>query len=397
MRSCFSWKGWLGGLGLVALWASCTFDRSGVSMDGLTLCGNGAREGAEYCDGDDLGGATCASLNLGGGTLYCNPDCTLNVSLCEQTVECGNGLLEGGEGCDDGNTQDGDGCDHLCQLEATVRCGDGVVDAGEECDDGNTDDQDACLSNCRAAFCGDGHIQTGVELCEPGTVGVTCNSLGYVSGNPGCSADCMSYDVTNCIRRDGQDCGDPSQCQGDVCLDEPSTGWPAGTCTRTCELGNPSSCPGSGVCLPTDRGPNLCFAQCSQSSGCRAGYACFGVPNSSLAVCQPHCEADGDCPDTQTCNLDLGWCTAQTSGSGGLGDYCNDDSDCRGYCIEGEHYCTSPCSLTDGWCPSGGACVDLADGQMADLGFCLRSCTPPGLNCEVGQICQPKSGHDVCW
>jgi len=36
--------------------------------------------------------------------------------LCPAPV-CGNGMLESGEQCDDGNTTDGDGCDHACQLE----------------------------------------------------------------------------------------------------------------------------------------------------------------------------------------------------------------------------------------------------------------------------------------
>lgn len=389
--------GALGGLWLLALWASCTFDASGLSMEGVVLCGNGVQEGNEYCDGADLGGASCASLNLVGGTLYCNPDCTFNVSACEQTAQCGNGQVEGGEGCDDGNTQDGDGCDHLCQVEGTAQCGDGHIDPGEECDDGNTDDQDACLSNCRAASCGDGHVQTGVELCEQGVVGVTCENLGYASGTPGCNADCKGYDVTNCLRRDGQECDDPSQCEGGVCLDEPSTGWPGGTCTRSCDPQNPDPCLGSGVCLSTGSGPYLCFQRCAETSECRASYACFGVPNSSLAVCQPHCEADGDCPGGTTCNLNLGLCNTSSSGSRDFGAYCNYDTDCLGYCIEEHNYCTALCSLSDGWCPPGSACVDLANGSMADLGLCLKSCTPFHGDCSAPQYCQSIDGHDVCW
>lgn len=30
---------------------------------------------------------------------------------------CGDGVQDSGEQCDDGNTRDGDGCDHLCQIE----------------------------------------------------------------------------------------------------------------------------------------------------------------------------------------------------------------------------------------------------------------------------------------
>jgi hypothetical protein len=38
-------------------------------------CGDGRRTGAEVCDGDDLGGATCASEGLGDGALACAAGC----------------------------------------------------------------------------------------------------------------------------------------------------------------------------------------------------------------------------------------------------------------------------------------------------------------------------------
>lgn len=38
-------------------------------------CGNGIIEPAESCDGANLGGQTCASQGLGGGTLACAPNC----------------------------------------------------------------------------------------------------------------------------------------------------------------------------------------------------------------------------------------------------------------------------------------------------------------------------------
>jgi len=50
-------------------------------------CGDGIRDGSEECDGSDLGGQTCASVTAGfvqGGTLSCNPDCTLNEDDCRR-------------------------------------------------------------------------------------------------------------------------------------------------------------------------------------------------------------------------------------------------------------------------------------------------------------------------
>lgn len=50
-----------------------------------TACGDGIVNGAEACDGNDLGGATCESLGLSGpGLPTCSPDCTLDGSSCNQ-------------------------------------------------------------------------------------------------------------------------------------------------------------------------------------------------------------------------------------------------------------------------------------------------------------------------
>jgi hypothetical protein len=46
-------------------------------------CGNGQIEGEEECDGDNFGGQTCESLNLGSGELVCTANCALDTSGCE--------------------------------------------------------------------------------------------------------------------------------------------------------------------------------------------------------------------------------------------------------------------------------------------------------------------------
>ena len=61
-------------------------------------------------------------------------------------ADCGNGTLDQAEQCDDGNTQDGDGCSSVCEVED--ECGDAVLSAGEQCDDGNTISGDGCSSLC---------------------------------------------------------------------------------------------------------------------------------------------------------------------------------------------------------------------------------------------------------
>ena len=70
-------------------------------------------------------------------------------------TRCGNGALESEfETCDDGNREDGDGCDSLCNLEdgftadadgqPKAQCGDSLIQGQETCDDDNTDNGDGC-------------------------------------------------------------------------------------------------------------------------------------------------------------------------------------------------------------------------------------------------------------
>jgi len=46
------------------------------------VCGNNLREGAESCDGIDLGGQSCSTQGFSGGSLACNGDCTFNTAGC---------------------------------------------------------------------------------------------------------------------------------------------------------------------------------------------------------------------------------------------------------------------------------------------------------------------------
>src|ERR1041385_8802971 len=104
---------------------------------------------------------------------------------------CGNGFVtpdEAGEQCDDGNTIDGDGCQHNCD---PGRCGDGIVDPvlGEECDAGDSNStapNAACRPNCQLPRCGDGVMDTAIgEKCDDGNN----------QSSDGCSGDCRSTET----------------------------------------------------------------------------------------------------------------------------------------------------------------------------------------------------------
>jgi cysteine-rich repeat protein len=91
----------------------------------------------------------------------------------------------------------------------TPFCGDGDVDPGEECDDANNDDGDGCAADCSAEtgtpVCGNDVLE-GVEFCEASDT-VACTTLGtFIGGTAGCSATCMSWDVSTCTSPPASTC-----------------------------------------------------------------------------------------------------------------------------------------------------------------------------------------------
>jgi hypothetical protein len=195
-------------------------------------CGNGVQDEGEVCDGDDLGGETCETLGLVSGTLGCRPDCTdFDISDCVAAGMCGNNFTEGVEACD-GDDLDGATCQTLqfytgqlaCLPDCTYDvsgcagyCGDGVVQSVEVCDSTNVGAETcetqgfgggtlACLpdcanfdtTNCISAVCGNGSVEAG-EVCDGDDLdGQTCGSLGFDSGTLACLSDCAEYDTSNC-------------------------------------------------------------------------------------------------------------------------------------------------------------------------------------------------------
>jgi hypothetical protein len=76
-----------------------------------SLCGNGVRDACyyylgdavdcdnsfvEWCDGADLGNATCESRGLGTGTLRCTSDCVFDTSGCSDAGGGSGGAAGGG-------------------------------------------------------------------------------------------------------------------------------------------------------------------------------------------------------------------------------------------------------------------------------------------------------------
>ena len=145
------------------------------------VCGNGAIEGGEDCDGSELGSATCVTEGFTGGVLGCNSDCTFDTSACTTgTGVCGDGILDVGEQCDGTNLNGhtcvtrgfggGElGCSSLCRFDTSgcTNCGNDVIDDGEECD--------------------------GIDFGDK-----TCAGFGYAGGELDCTDQCV-ISLTKCV------------------------------------------------------------------------------------------------------------------------------------------------------------------------------------------------------
>jgi hypothetical protein len=78
--------------------------------DGCRSCGDGMLAASELCDGTNVGSETCQSQGFGGGTLLCDADCvSFDTSQCTPLPTCGDGVRNGGEACD-GNDLGGATC-----------------------------------------------------------------------------------------------------------------------------------------------------------------------------------------------------------------------------------------------------------------------------------------------
>jgi len=135
-------------------------------------------------------------------------DTESDTSTSDTTQDyCGNGVIEPPEVCDDGVNDNGyGGCSPNC-MGLGPYCGDAIAnglfaDGGliEACDDGDTDPADECV-DCEAAFCGDGHVWSGVEICDDGA-----NDDSYDGCAPGCLAlgpHCGDGEVYDGLAPDG--------------------------------------------------------------------------------------------------------------------------------------------------------------------------------------------------
>jgi cysteine-rich repeat protein len=233
-------------------------------------CGNGIVDSAlgELCDdGNDDNGDAC-------------PDGVM-AGTCEP-ARCGDGhVWMGVEECDPG-------ADPTCRADCldTVRCGNGLIDPGEGCDDGNGDNDDACPDGpggtCEPARCGDGHLRDGVEICDDGDTDPAS----------GCRADCLAMvGCGNGFLDVGEVCDDGNGENDDACPD-----GPGGTC-EPARCGDGFMRAGVEQCDDGD-GDNGDGCPDGQGGTCRLAFCGDGFKHAGIEECEL---GDTSCPMAELC------------------------------------------------------------------------------------------------
>jgi hypothetical protein len=195
------------------------------------LCGNGALDPGEACDGVDLGGASCQTLGFNGGQLGCHADCTLDPSGCQGGSErlfgqrcggpwgsCTSGLLcvlfnEGGteEGyctaeCNETQPCPGSPVGAQCVFQLVSSgssvcgflCGptSPICPSGLACSYSDEGQYHYCSTD-PPAQCGNNKVEFGEE-CDGVALGnMSCEAFGYEGGQLTCGPSC-TYDKDGC-------------------------------------------------------------------------------------------------------------------------------------------------------------------------------------------------------
>ncbi len=206
-----------GGAGGGVVITLVTPDASSVDRPSGGTCGDGVIERSEQCDdGNTDSGDGCSRICQ----IENNYSCPQEGQPCVNMAVCGNGTLTSDETCDDGNTTSGDGCSADCKTvetgfqcrvpgkPCTPRCGDSIISGSETCDDGNTNSGDGCSATC--------HLEIGFKCDKPGTAcSKTVCGDGKKEGAEGC-------DDSNTVPFDGcsEDCQIEPDCSGSSCTSQ---------------------------------------------------------------------------------------------------------------------------------------------------------------------------------
>ncbi|MBU0458692.1 DUF4215 domain-containing protein [Patescibacteria group bacterium] len=176
--------------------------------------------------------------------------CVFETGECMPKVACGDGIMvDVREECDDGNTENNDGCNSNCRIEASCDagfgkqcCGNKTIDPGEECGDASWKQcipgkicRDCLCYKVSEPTCGDSKVEVDEE-CDKGIAnGNKCKAfyMPYYGGvHPirdnykctYCSSDCKNIEIYAGYCGDGivdrynrESCDDGNNVDGDEC------------------------------------------------------------------------------------------------------------------------------------------------------------------------------------
>ncbi len=140
-----------------------------VNNNNVNLCGNGVIDEGEACDGENLGEATCETLDQGytGGELACSATCQFDTSAC--TTPCTDACTEGTRVCNADLLR-------VCEVDTETGC---TIWVNTDCTETNescmviADEAQcaACMDQCALNDERCNTAGTGIEVCEVSTLG----------------------------------------------------------------------------------------------------------------------------------------------------------------------------------------------------------------------------------
>ena len=374
------------------------------------FCGNGTVEAPETCDdGNSTPGDGCSGTCQTEPNFVCTtptPPQTPPHQVCNSTIICGDGQIEGNEACDTGETSGTMGCSAdcmqvssgwtcpsnggACTMVPVPVCGDAHLDPGEECDDGNTMAGDGCDATCATEpgyTCPTPGMKcTQIERCGDGVVNLDlseeCDDGGTMSGD-GCTANCKKEPNYTCPTP-GMACVSTIKCNDGIvtspetCDDKNNTNNDG--CSSTCQLEPGWSCPTPGAkCIAKSCGDaivagnedcDLGTANNGQNKGCTATCKVQGGWHCDNNVCKQNTCGNGpagmpeeneQCDDANTIPYDgcSPTCTIEPKCAGGTctavcgdglkfpGEQCDDGN------VKDGDGCSHDCKIETGWtCPA---------------------------------------------
>src|SRR5262249_43062220 len=157
--------------------------------------------------------------------------------------------------------------------------------------------------------CGNHSIDAGEDCDGANLGGATCEDLGFLGGQLGCTTNCR-FDVSGCYRAlcgdgtvgPGEECDDGNTTDGDGC----SSNWEVET--GYVGSGEPSVCTpcGDGIVAGgegCDDGNTTDGDGCSSTCQVEPGYGCTGAPSVCTLLC-----GNGRLDPGEECDPSLGQC-----------------------------------------------------------------------------------------